>query len=63
MFAFSHPPTKAASRCLCTFLAITLVACSTSHPEHNLYVAHFGTQPETEVLAERIADDWVIRNG
>ena len=39
------------------------MACSTPLPEQNLYVAHFGTQPETEVLAERVADDWFIRNG
>ena len=63
MFAFPLTPTKAASRCLCAFLAITLVACSTTGPEQNLYVAHFGTQPKTEVLAERVADNWVIRNG
>ena len=63
MFAFPQPSTKAASRCLCAFLAIALVACSTSLPEQSLYVAHFGTQPETEVLAERVANDWVIRNG
>ena len=63
MFAFPPHPTKAASRCLCAFLAITIMACSTSGPEQNLYVAHFGTQPKTEVLAERVADDWVIRNG
>ena len=63
MFAFPQPSTKAASRCLCAFLAIALVACSTSLPEQSLYVAYFGTQPETEVLAERVANDWVIRNG
>ena len=39
------------------------MACSTSGPEQNLYVAHFGTQPKTEVLAERVADSWVVRNG
>ena len=39
------------------------MACSTSSPEQKLYVAQFGTQPKTEVLAERVADDWVIRNG
>ena len=39
------------------------MACSTDGPEQNLYVAHFGTQPKTEVLAERVADGWVIRNG
>ena len=39
------------------------MACSTDGPEQNLYVAHFGTQPITEVLAERVADGWVIRNG
>ena len=39
------------------------MACSTSGPEQNLYVAHFGTQPKTEVLADRVDDDWVIRNG
>ena len=63
MFAFPPNLTKAASRCLCAFLAITMMACSTSLPERTLYVAHFGTQPATEVLAERVADDWVIRNG
>jgi len=63
MFAFPPHPTKAASRCLCAFLAITIMACSTDGPEQNLYVAHFGTQPITEVLAERVADGWVIRNG
>ena len=63
MFTFPFQPTKAASRCLCAFLAITMLACSTSLPEQSLYVAHFGTHPETEVLAERVGDDWVIRNG
>lgn len=63
MFAFPPNLTKAASRCLCAFLAITMMACSKSLPERTLYVAHFGTQPETEVLVERVADDWVIRNG
>ncbi|MAB74123.1 MAG: hypothetical protein CMC99_04125 [Flavobacteriales bacterium] len=63
MFAFPPHPTKATSRCLCAFLAITIMACSTDGPEQNLYVAHFGTQPKTEVLAERVADGWVIRNG
>ena len=63
MFAFPPHTTKAASRCLCAFLAVTTMACSTPLPEQNLYVAHFGTQPETEVLAERVADDWFIRNG
>jgi len=63
MFTFPPRTIKAASRCLYAFLTVTTVACSTSIPEQNLYVAHFGTQPETEVLAERVADDWVIRNG
>ncbi|MEC8662638.1 MAG: hypothetical protein VXY03_02055 [Bacteroidota bacterium] len=63
MFAFPPHTTKAASRCLCAFLAVILMACSTSSPEQKLYVAQFGTQPKTEVLAERVADDWVIRNG
>ena len=63
MFAFPPHPTKAASRCLCAFLAITIMACSTDGPEQNLYIAQFGTQPKTEVLSERVADGWVIRNG
>lgn len=63
MFAFPLIPTKAASRCLCAFLTLSWVACSTSTPENTLYVARFATEPATEVLSQRQGHDWVVRNG